>query len=82
VRRHLKHLSHPIIGDVRYGKGEHNRFFRSEYGLHRLALHALAVALPHPVTRAPLELVAPLPPDLAVPLAGWGLPIEWIEEGR
>ncbi|HEY0783640.1 MAG TPA: pseudouridine synthase, partial [Thermoanaerobaculia bacterium] len=25
IRRHLKHLSHPLIGDVRYGKGEHNR---------------------------------------------------------
>jgi len=24
IRRHLKHLSCPLIGDVRYGKGEHN----------------------------------------------------------
>ena len=29
VRRHLKHISCPIIGDVNYGKGEHNRFFRN-----------------------------------------------------
>ena len=25
IRRHLKHISCPLIGDVRYGKGEHNR---------------------------------------------------------
>ena len=30
-----------IIGDVNYGKGEHNRLFRERFGLHRLALHAL-----------------------------------------
>ncbi|HVY30031.1 MAG TPA: pseudouridine synthase [Polyangiaceae bacterium] len=40
IRRHLKHISCPIIGDVRYGKGEHNRIFRERYALHRLALHA------------------------------------------
>ena len=26
LRRHMKHVSHPILGDVRYGKGTHNRF--------------------------------------------------------
>lgn len=40
IRRHLKHISCPLIGDVRYGKGEHNRIFRERYALHRLALHA------------------------------------------
>lgn len=50
VRRHLKHLSCPVIGDVNYGKGEHNRLFRERFGLHRLCLHALALRLPHPAT--------------------------------
>lgn len=48
VRRHLKHLSCPIIGDVNYGKGEHNRLFRERFGLHRLALHALSLRFLHP----------------------------------
>ena len=26
LRRHAKHISYPILGDVRYGKGAHNRF--------------------------------------------------------
>lgn len=45
IRRHLKHLSHPIVGDVRYGKGDVNRFFRENYSLNRLALHALELTL-------------------------------------
>lgn len=60
IRRHLKHASHPLIGDVRYGKGEHNRHFREEYGFHRLALHCLSLELSHPLTGEPLSLRAPL----------------------
>jgi tRNA pseudouridine65 synthase len=74
VRRHLKHISHPIIGDVRYGKGEHNRLFRSAHGLHRLALHALELRLPHPFTGEEIIISARVPDDLAAPLRSWGLP--------
>lgn len=68
IRRHLKHLSCPLIGDVRYGKGEHNRLFRTSHGLHRLALHAAWLVVPHPDGGA-LSVVAPLPADLAGALA-------------
>ncbi|HEX3694450.1 MAG TPA: pseudouridine synthase [Polyangia bacterium] len=46
IRRHLKHIACPLIGDVNYGKGEHNRIFRQRFGLDRLALHALSLRLP------------------------------------
>ena len=58
---------------MRYGKGEHNRLFRSRFGLHRLALHAAELSLEHPVSGAPLRLLAPLPADLAGPLAAMGM---------
>ena len=64
IRRHLKHLSCPIIGDVRYGKGEHNRFFRTEFALHRLALHATSLALADPATGERVTIRAPLPAEL------------------
>lgn len=73
IRRHLKHISHPVIGDVRYGKGEHNRLFRERFGLHRLALHALELGFPHP-EGGDLRIVAPVPPDLAGPLRAMDLP--------
>lgn len=50
LRRHLKHIGHPIIGDATYGKGIHNRFFQSEFGCHRLLLACTRLALRHPVT--------------------------------
>ena len=68
VRRHLKHIASPLIGDVNYGKGEHNRLFRERYGLHRLFLHATRLGLPHPVTGGRLEIASPLPPELAAVL--------------
>ncbi len=73
LRRHFKHISHHIIGDVNYGKGDHNRLFRERFGLHRLALHALSLELPHPTTEERLLLRAGLPPDLAGPLEAMGL---------
>ncbi len=73
IRRHFKHISHPLIGDVEYGKGEHNRLFRARFGLHRLALHALGLAFTHPWTGEPLRFESPVPPDLAGPLAAMGL---------
>lgn len=69
IRRHLKHIACPIIGDVNYGKGEHNRLFRDQFGLHRMFLHALEVTLPHPATGAALTVHAPLPPELESVLA-------------
>jgi tRNA pseudouridine65 synthase len=68
IRRHCRHLSHPILGDTRYGNGEHNRIARTRFGLHRLALHAAALELAHPVTGEALTLRAPLPEDLLEPL--------------
>jgi tRNA pseudouridine65 synthase len=58
IRKHLKHIAHPIIGDVRYGKGEHNRYFRQHFGLHRLALHCAELDLLHPCNGEPLCISA------------------------
>jgi tRNA pseudouridine65 synthase len=67
IRRHLKHISCPLIGDVRYGKGEHNRIFREQFALHRLALHCTSLRVPHP-DGGELAVEAPLAPDLAAAL--------------
>ncbi|MGN6110337.1 MAG: pseudouridine synthase [Kofleriaceae bacterium] len=68
IRRHLKHISCPLIGDVRYGKGEHNRIFRTQHDLHRLALHCTALSVPHP-DGGTLAVTCPLAPDLAAAIA-------------
>ena len=68
VRRHLKHLSCPLIGDVNYGKGEHNRHFRERHGLHRLFLHATRLRLPHPAMGGQLDISSPMPAELSAVL--------------
>jgi len=50
IRRHLKHLAHPIIGDATHGKGPVNRWWASELGQQRLWLHAQSLAFTHPFT--------------------------------
>ncbi|HET8932081.1 MAG TPA: DTW domain-containing protein [Polyangiales bacterium] len=60
IRRHLKHVSQPIVGDVRYGKGDHNRVFRERFGFHRLALHCHRITFTHPRAAHQVELHAPL----------------------
>ncbi len=76
IRRHFKHLSHPLVGDVNYGKGDINRLFRERFGLHRLALHALELRLAHPRSGEPVTVRAPLPEDLAGPWGKMGIPPE------
>ncbi len=60
IRRHLNGASYPIVGDTRYGDGDHNRFFRTHFDCHRMMLHASLLRVIHPVSGAALELRAPL----------------------
>jgi tRNA pseudouridine65 synthase len=64
IRRHLKHLRHPIVGDTTYGDGKQNRIARERFGLLRLFLHASKLSLPHPVSGRRIDVEAPLPEEL------------------
>ncbi len=75
VRRHLRHVNHPLVGDVKHGDGKVNRHFRATYDLHRLALHASFIAFVHPATGVRVEVRAGMPQDLAGPLAALALPV-------
>lgn len=68
IRRHLKHIDHPLIGDSNYGRTELNRELSARYGLGRLALHCQAISLKIPGNSEPLRIDAPLPVDLSDPL--------------
>ena len=74
VRRHLRHINHPLVGDVTHGSGEINRRYRAQYNLCRLALHAHLLAFEHPVTAARIEVTAPIPDDFGAALTLLGLP--------
>lgn len=60
LRRHLKHIAHPIIGDATWGKGIHNRFFQARFDCHRLLLACTGLEFRHPGSGLPLRIqVAP-----------------------
>lgn len=60
LRRHMKHIGYPIIGDAKHGKGVHNRFFRRAYGCDRLLLACTRLGIAHPVSGVELHLQAAL----------------------
>lgn len=68
IRRHLKHLSHHLIGDTSHGDGRHNRAFRA-LGIHRMLLHAERLRFPHPHGGAAVDAVAPPDAEFAKALA-------------
>lgn len=45
LRRHLKHIFHPILGDRKYGDRDHNRF-AANLGFERLALGSVSLCIP------------------------------------
>ncbi|MBM4253017.1 MAG: hypothetical protein FJ146_13675 [Deltaproteobacteria bacterium] len=50
LRRHLAGISHPILGDTKYGDGAHNTAFREHCGSQRLLLHAVQLEFRHPIS--------------------------------
>lgn len=73
LRRHLKHIFHPIIGDTTYGDGVHNRYFRDHLGGGRLLLAATSLTVTHPQAQTPLTITAPLEASFAQVLRKLGL---------
>ena len=73
LRRHMKHIAHPIIGDATHGKGRHNRLFQDLFGCRRLLLAAVEMGFEHPMTGAAMVLKAPPSEDFAAVLSqlGW-----------
>lgn len=60
IRRHLRHLGHPIIGDVSHGSGKHNRYFRENLQVSRLLLACTEISFLHPTRNEPVKVQAPL----------------------
>jgi len=63
LRRHMKRIYHPIVGDTTHGDGKQNKFLREQFGLDRLMLHAISMGFLHPVTGKELLINASAPKD-------------------
>ncbi|NCA68943.1 MAG: tRNA pseudouridine(65) synthase TruC [Sphingobacteriia bacterium] len=72
LRRHMKHIFHPIVGDTTHGDGAHNRLFRERFDNRRLLLEATALRLVHPRDGSPLSIRASTTPEVQRILAALG----------
>ena len=63
LRIHMNKISHPIVGDYKYGDRFHNRMFENEFNCHKLFLHAYSIKFKHPLTNKSIQLTAELPKD-------------------
>lgn len=75
IRRHLKHIRHPIIGDSRYGCRHHTRAAAEHFHIRSLALRAVELRFNHPNTGERLVFVAPK----SAQWAGWLTALGWDE---
>lgn len=73
IRRHLHHIGHPIVGDVNYGSGKHNRFFKDTFQIHRLLLACTEISFLHPTEYRITTVRAPLASDFRdlIEKLGW-----------
>ncbi len=73
IRRHLKSLRYPIIGDTRYGDRHHNHWAGDRLPLKSLALRAVSIGFHHPVTQVYTVIYAGLAPAWSATLQelGW-----------
>ncbi len=78
IRRHLKSLGHPIIGDPEYGNGWDNRVFAERFQVKRTLLCASHLAFPDRTRQKMVRLQTQPDPDFAKVLAAFG----WETRGR
>lgn len=73
IRRHMKHIFHPVIGDTTHGDGRHNRLFRQHLACGRLLLAATELGFVHPRTGVRVSIKAPLDSEFStiIDRLGW-----------
>jgi len=60
IRKHCKHLFHPIIGDRPHGCNKQNRLFKEKWNMITTMLHSKALNFEHPISRKWIKIEAPL----------------------
>ncbi|WP_461453093.1 pseudouridine synthase [Mucilaginibacter sp.] len=73
IRKHMAHISHPIIADRTHGCNKQNRFFKANWEMTTMLLHASKLSFIHPVTGNVVNITAELQPEFkrVMQLVGW-----------
>lgn len=62
LRRHFAHIFYPIIGDRKHGCNKQNKFFKEQFEMTTMLLHASEIAFTHPVSGYQVKLNATIQP--------------------
>lgn len=75
IRRHMRHLGHPLCGDPEYGNAWDNRAFKERFKIERTLLSAVSVAFPDRAQEKMVRLKTSPDPDFQKVLSefGWKL---------
>ncbi len=65
IRRHFARSVRHLLGDRTYGKKKYNDYYRDQFGLERVFLHAHRFECIHPYTNEHIVINCPLPADLS-----------------
>lgn len=73
IRRHFRHLRHPIIGDRPYGCNKQNKMFKEKWNITTMFLHARELEFTHPVSLEKISVKAKLSNEFlaGMKLMGW-----------
>ncbi|CAM1333176.1 pseudouridine synthase [Tenacibaculum aestuariivivum] len=63
LRIHMNKISHPLIGDPKYGDKNHNLMFINNFSCDNLFLHAYSLKFIHPFSKKQQIIKASLPDD-------------------
>ena len=58
LRKHFAHIFYPIIGDRKHGCNKQNKFFKEQWDMTTMLLHASELKFKHPVTQEEVHLKA------------------------
>lgn len=73
LRKHFAHIFHPIIGDRKHGCNKQNRFFKDQWGMTTMLLHASQLRFEHPITKHEIYISAGIQDEFLrmMNLMGW-----------
>lgn len=75
LRKHFAHIFYPIIGDRKHGCNKQNRFFKEQWNMTTMLLHASELSFKHPVNQEEIRLKASVNPEFSrvMQIMGWSL---------
>lgn len=78
LRKHFAHIFHPIIGDRKHGCNKQNRFFKEQFDMTTMLLHASKLQFNHPITEQEITISAPIQEEFLrmMKLMGWNSTME------